>query len=151
MSKWNKKADEGYRIIGIATTEKQVTEDHLPEELVLLGFSLIRDELREEAHDAIVELQNAGIQVVMCTGDRHGTALAIARDAGLINGQEHVSLQSSELGKMTDDEIRAVIPKLSVISRCMPSDKTRLVKIAQSLGYVVGMTGDGVNDSPCTK
>ncbi|MCB0480450.1 MAG: calcium-translocating P-type ATPase, PMCA-type [Flavobacteriales bacterium] len=147
-SQMDAKADEGYRIIGIATTEKQVTETHLPKEMVLLGFSLIRDELRPDAKDAIIELRSAGIQVVMCTGDRHGTALAIARDAGLIEGDDHVALQSSELAELTDDELREIMPKLKVISRCMPSDKTRLVKVAQSLGLVVGMTGDGVNDSP---
>lgn len=142
------KADEGYRIIGIATTAKPASEDHLPEDLTLLGFSLIRDELRPDARDAILELKEAGIQVVMCTGDRHGTALAIARDAGLINGDDHVSIQSSEMAKMTDEEIKEMLPRLSVISRCLPADKTRLVKIAQSRGLVVGMTGDGVNDSP---
>ena len=143
------KADEGYRIIGIATTEKKVTEDHLPEEMTLLGFSLIRDELRPEAKDAIIELRNAGIQVVMCTGDRHGTALAIARDAGLFEeGNDYVAIQSTEMAQMSDDELKAVFPKLKVISRCLPADKTRLVKIGQSLGLVVGMTGDGVNDSP---
>jgi calcium-translocating P-type ATPase len=142
------KADDGFRIIGLATTTKPVSEDNLPEEMTLLGFSLIRDEIREEAGIAIKELHSAGIQVVMLTGDRHGTAVAIARECGLLNGDDGVALTSTELGDMSDDELRNIIPRLRVISRCLPSDKTRLVKVSQSLGLVVGMTGDGVNDSP---
>jgi len=142
------KADQGFRIIGVGTTTRHVTEDVLPKDMSLLGFSLIRDELREEAHDAIVELAGAGIQVVMCTGDRHGTAVAIAKEAGLVTDDNSIMLSSDEMNKMSDDQLREIIPKLSVISRCLPSDKTRLVKLAQSRGLVVGMTGDGVNDSP---
>jgi calcium-translocating P-type ATPase len=142
------KADDGFRIIGLATTTKPVSEDNLPEDMTLLGFSLIRDEIREEAIPAIDELHSAGIQVVMLTGDRHGTAVAIARECGLLNGDNGVALTSTELANLSDDELREVIPRLRVISRCLPSDKTRLVKVSQSLGLVVGMTGDGVNDSP---
>lgn len=144
----DKKADEGVRLIGVATTEKPASEDNIPEEMALLGFSLIRDELRPESKAAIEELQAAGIQTVMCTGDRHGTAVAIAKECGLIDIEDYVAITSSELAKMSDDELKSIIPKLRVISRCLPSDKTRLVNVSQSLGLVVGMTGDGVNDSP---
>ncbi len=144
----DEKADAGVRLIGIATTSKPANEDTIPEEMALLGFSLIRDELRPEAKHAIKELQSAGIQTVMCTGDRHGTAIAIAKECGLIDIDDYMAISSVELGKMTDDELKVIIPKLRVISRCLPSDKTRLVNVSQSLGLVVGMTGDGVNDSP---
>ncbi|MBD79309.1 MAG: calcium-translocating P-type ATPase, PMCA-type [Crocinitomicaceae bacterium] len=143
-----KKAEQGFRIIGVGTSDQSIAGDYLPDSMTLIGFSLIRDELREEAHDAIVELSNAGIQVVMCTGDRHGTAVAIANEAGLINGKDHLTLRSEDMASMSDEELSEIMPKLSVISRCLPSDKTRLVRIAQSRGLVVGMTGDGVNDSP---
>lgn len=142
------KAADGYRIIGIATTTKHVTENNLPDDLTLMGFSLIRDEIREEAHDAVVELQQAGIQVVMCTGDRHGTAVAIAKEAGIVTSDNDVTLRSEDMAKLSDEELSDLIPKLKVISRCLPSDKTRLVKLSQAKGLVVGMTGDGVNDSP---
>ena len=144
----DKKADDGVRLIGIATTSKPASEDNIPEEMSLLGFSLIRDELRPDAKAAISELQSAGIQTVMCTGDRHGTAIAIAKECGLIEIEDYVAITSTELGKMSDDELKQIIPKLRVISRCLPNDKTRLVNVSQSLGLVVGMTGDGVNDSP---
>ncbi|MFQ3325637.1 MAG: Ca2+-transporting ATPase [Salibacteraceae bacterium] len=144
----DKKAFEGVRLIGVAITSKPASEDNIPEEMSLLGFSLIRDELRPDAKAAITELQSAGIQTVMCTGDRHGTAVAIAKESGLIEIEDYVAITSMELEKMSDEELKAIIPKLRVISRCLPNDKTRLVDVSQSLGLVVGMTGDGVNDSP---
>jgi calcium-translocating P-type ATPase len=141
-------ADDGFRIIGVALSHSHLNGENLPEKMTLLGFSLIRDELREEAPHAVTELQHAGIQVVMCTGDRHGTAVAIAKEAGLITNDKAVCIGSEDMAKMSDDELSEIIPHLSVISRCLPADKTRLVKLAQKRGLVVGMTGDGVNDSP---
>jgi calcium-translocating P-type ATPase len=144
----DRKAEDGFRIIGTATSEKEVSDAGLPENLALLGFSLIRDDLRPDSKPAIETLQRAGIHVVMLTGDRHGTAVAIAKDAGLITSDKDVAVESSEMGKLSDEEVKMLIPNLKVVSRCLPQDKTRLVKLAQELGLVVGMTGDGVNDSP---
>lgn len=141
-------ADDGYRIIGVATSPNEATEDGIPQNCTLIGFSLIRDELREDSKDAIALLNKSGIQVVMLTGDRHGTAVAISKDVGLMFDDSHVALRSDELNKMSDDEVKSILPKLRVVSRCLPQDKTRLVKLAQSIDMVVGMTGDGVNDSP---
>jgi len=144
----DRKAEDGFRIIGTATSEKEISDEGLSQGLALLGFSLIRDELRPDSKPAIQTLQKAGIHVVMLTGDRHGTAVAIAKDAGLITSDKDVAVESSEMGKLSDEEVKMLIPNLKVVSRCLPQDKTRLVKLAQELGLVVGMTGDGVNDSP---
>jgi len=141
-------ADDGYRIIGVATSKVEATEDSIPEACTLIGFSLIRDELREDSKDAIALMNKSGIQVVMLTGDRHGTAVAISKDVGLMFDESHIALKSDELNQMTDEEVKNIIPNLRVVSRCLPQDKTRLVKLAQSIDMVVGMTGDGVNDSP---
>jgi len=144
----DQKAEDGFRIIAIATSEKPVPEEELSDDLTLLGFSLIRDELREDSKPAIETLQGAGIHVVMLTGDRFGTAKAIAGDVGLISSDDDVVIASDDMSKLSDDEVKEIIPKLKVVSRCLPQDKTRLVKLAQEIGLVVGMTGDGVNDSP---
>ncbi len=144
----NEKSEEGFRIIAFAMSRGPLNNETLPDDLVLLGFVSIRDELRDESRASIRTLQEAGIQVVMLTGDKMGTAKAIARDAGLISSDKDVLLESSELGNLSDEELRAVLPDLKVISRCLPSDKSRLVKVAQDAGLVVGMTGDGVNDAP---
>ena len=111
----------------------------------------IRDNVRKEAVEAIKRVRNAGIQVVMVTGDRKETAVAIAKEAGLITSPDEIAMTSQEMSEKTDDELKAILPKLRVISRALPSDKSRLVKIAQELNLVVGMTGDGVNDSPALK
>ncbi|WP_373501895.1 calcium-translocating P-type ATPase, PMCA-type [Desulfococcus sp.] len=150
----DRKADDGYRLIAAAVQEGISAEDasdnmkELPEGMTLLGFSLIRDELRPESRAAIETLQHAGIHVVMLTGDRSGTANAIAREAGLLNGEKKKSIRSAEMAELSDDELRVLLPDLNVVSRCLPQDKMRLVKVAQEAGLVVGMTGDGVNDSP---
>ncbi len=146
----DQKAEDGFRIIATATTDSPIAEktDGLPDTMVLLGFSLIRDDLREDSKPAIETLQNAGIHVVMLTGDRHGTAKAIAKDVGLLRDESDVAIESSEMAKLSDEEVKKLIPDLKVVSRCLPQDKTRLVKLAQDIGLVVGMTGDGVNDSP---
>ena len=100
--------------------------------------------------EAIKRVRAAGIQVVMITGDRKETAVAIARESGLITGNE-IAMTSQELAEKSDDELKKILPNLRVIARALPSDKSRLVKIAQELNLVVGMTGDGVNDSPALK
>ncbi len=120
-------------------------------ELTLVCILSIRDNVRKEAVEAIKEVQNAGIQVVMVTGDRKETAVAIAREAGLYNGGDDVALTSAELAEMSDDALKKALPHLRVVSRALPADKSRLVRVAQELDYVVGMTGDGVNDSPALK
>jgi len=120
-------------------------------ELTLVCVISIRDNVRKEAVDAIREVRDAGIQVVMVTGDRKETAVAIAKESGLLTSDDEVALQSSDLAAMSDDEIKAVLPRLRVVCRALPSDKSRLVRLAQELNLVVGMTGDGVNDSPALK
>ena len=120
-------------------------------DLTLICVISIRDNVRKEAADAIKEVQNAGIQVVMVTGDRKETAVAIAKEAGLLSSNEDVALTSAEMAEKSDEELKAILPHLRVVSRALPTDKSRLVRIAQELNLVVGMTGDGVNDSPALK
>jgi magnesium-transporting ATPase (P-type) len=111
----------------------------------------IRDNVRPEAVAAIQDVRSAGIQVVMVTGDRKETAMAIAREAGLLSEKSDVVWTSAELGDMDDDAVKAALPSLRVVARALPADKSRLVRLAQELDMVVGMTGDGVNDSPALK
>ena len=87
----------------------------------------------------------------MITGDRKETAVAIAKEAGLLKSKSDVALTSEELNKMSDDEVKSIIPNLRVIARALPTDKSRMVRLAQELNLVCGMTGDGVNDAPALK
>ena len=140
-------AARSMRLLAVAKADGE--SDEAP--LTLIGVIGIRDAVRKEAAAAIAEAQNAGIQVVMITGDRKETAVAIAKESGLLRSDDEIALTSAELGEKTDDEVKALLPQLRVVARALPSDKSRLVTLAQELNLVVGMTGDGVNDSPALK
>lgn len=153
-SKANELAQRAIRVLALAVSDDclEADSEKLPEgEWTLVGILGIRDEVRPESITAIKEVHSAGVQVVMITGDRKDTACAIAKEAGLLDIDDAVTLTSDELSKMSDDEVKKILPRLRVISRALPSDKSRLVRIAQELDLVAGMTGDGVNDSPALK
>ncbi|WP_084281265.1 calcium-translocating P-type ATPase, PMCA-type [Alkaliphilus transvaalensis] len=144
-------AAKSIRVIAIATSQEVLQEDEKFTKLTLVGIIGIRDDLRAESIEAIAEAKAAGIQVVMITGDRKETAVAIAKDAGLLESERDVVLTSQEIQELSDDELKALLPNIRVIARALPTDKSRLVKIAQELDLVIGMTGDGVNDAPALK
>ena len=144
-------AERAMRVLAFGYSEKKLTENKINEDVVIVGLVGIRDEVRPEAKDAIAEVQHAGIQVVMITGDRLETAVAIAKDAGLLKADTDVALSSAQLNQMSDDEVKKVIPNIRVIARALPTDKSRMVRLCQEMNLVVGMTGDGVNDTPALK
>ncbi len=121
------------------------------EHLTFLGLAIIKDELREEAKETLQTIKNAGIQTIMITGDAKETATAIAKEVGLYENSDQIILDSSEFNNLTEEEIKKRLPKIIVIARALPQDKSRLVSIAEELNLVVGMTGDGVNDAPALK
>lgn len=147
----NEMANNAIRVLAISFAHGELVEGELSPEMNLLGVVGIRDDVRSEAKTAIKEVQNAGVQVVMITGDRKETAVAIAKDAGLLNSETDVVLTSDELQEMTDEEVKTIIPNLRAVSRALPTDKSRLVRLSQELGLVAGMTGDGTNDAPALK
>lgn len=143
----DKLSRNGMRVIAVATS-KEATNDYrcaLPR--TLIGIVGIRDELRSESTYAIDQAKKAGIQVVMITGDKRETAVGIAKEAGLLKDDNDIVLTSSEMSKLSDEEVKKLMPDLRVVARALPTDKSRLVHIAQSMGLVAGMTGDGINDS----
>ncbi len=144
-------SDAGCRMIAIAKGKNfPATSDQFGP-LTLIGIAVIRDPLRIDARTSVTTLQKAGIGVVMVTGDSPDTATAIASECGLINGERKRILTGSELEKLSDPEIADLLPNLAVVARALPSDKSRLVRIAQSKDMVTGMTGDGINDAPALK
>ena len=148
MTYMDEQAGRSMRLLGVAKCDGYTADG---DSLTLVCVLAIRDNVRKEAVDAIREVQEAGIQVVMVTGDRKETAVAIAKEAGLLKHNTDVALTSAELAELNDDELKKVLPNLRVVSRALPTDKSRLVRCAQELNLVVGMTGDGVNDSPALK
>ena len=151
----NRKIDElaakAMRVLAFGYSEKTMVENKINDDLVIIGLVGIRDDVRAEAKDAIKEVQKAGIQVVMITGDRLETAVAIEKDAGLLKNETDRALSSAQLNEMSDDEVKKIIPNIRVIARALPTDKSRMVRLCQEMNLVVGMTGDGVNDSPALK
>jgi calcium-translocating P-type ATPase len=145
-------ADAGIRLLAIAVSTHSLNQDeHIPEELILVGVIGMQDALRETTKGSVELVKQAGVQVVMITGDRKGTASSIAKEAGVIDDHHQVVLESSDLQKMSDEEIAEILPDLRVIARALPTDKSRMVRISKSKNEVVGMTGDGVNDSAALK
>ena len=142
-------AQEGVRLLALCeSTNPDIAQGNL----TLVGFLGIRDEIRREARQAIREVMGAGVQVVMVTGDNRETAVSVATQLGLVSpGEDGRVLTSQALNRLTDMELKRRLPQISVIARALPQDKGRLVRLAQELGLVAGMTGDGINDAPALK
>ena len=119
--------------------------------LTLVCLVLLTDKLRREAPESVRKLRRAGVHVVMMTGDNRDTARSIAESCGILGQGVNTVVDSQELSQMSDREIRDMLPRLGVVARALPSDKSRLVRIAQDAELVVGMTGDGINDAPALK
>ena len=135
------------RIIALAVSIDRETTNNM----TLLGFVLLKDEIRENVVLGIDLVKRAGIQTIMITGDNKETAIGIAKEIGLITSSDDLIITHDKLDMMTDEDIMSIFPKMRVIARAMPQDKSRLVEIAKRLDLVVGMTGDGVNDALALK
>jgi len=145
-------SERAMRLIGLAVSNKDLGEENvLPSDLTLVGIFGLRDEMRKESKTAVETARRAGIQVVMITGDAKDTAQAIAREVGILEKEQALVLTSKELGEISDEELIKILPDMRVVARALPADKNRLVKLAKSMNWVVGMTGDGVNDAPAVK
>lgn len=139
---------QGNRLLLVASKNDEINKIN---DLTFIGLICIRDELRDETIPAINKIKNAGIKIIMITGDHPDTASSIAKECHLITSNKDLVITSEELKNKTDEEIMDLIPNLKVVARALPQDKSRLVKILQNMNQVVGMTGDGVNDAPALK
>ena len=145
-SEINRLTKTGCRVLSMAYShEKELTS------LVFVGLIAIKDDLRPEAKEGVSLIQNAGIQVVMITGDAKETATAIAKEVGIIKSSDDLVLTSDELHSYSEYDLEQLLPRLKVIARALPQDKSKLVKVAEQKDLIVGMTGDGVNDAPALK
>ncbi len=142
------KAKEGIRVILLATSTN-IDPKNL-NNLNLVGFLLIKDDVRDNVKEGIKLVKKAHINTVMLTGDNINTAINIAKEIGLYKDGD-VALTGQQLNKMNDNELKEIIPRLRVVARMLPHDKSRLVRVCQEMNLVVGMTGDGVNDAPALK
>lgn len=150
LSKVKELSGSKLRLIAMAISDDIFVTDNL-KNITLLGFIVLADSIRENVLEGINLVKSASIQTIMITGDNKETAVSIARELNLIESAEDIVITSDKLDKMTNEDIIKIFPKIRVIARAMPSDKSRLVNIAHEQGMVCGMTGDGVNDAPALK
>ena len=160
LSEIEKYALRGFRMIGIASrnikgsaeldSEDYTELDKLIGDLAFLGIAAIRDPIRNDVHASIKTTRNAGIRVIMATGDHHLTAQAIGKELDFAADKEAV-LNGEEIGALNDDELAKAIKKVEIFSRINPAHKMRLVEILRKQGEIVAMTGDGVNDAPALR
>ncbi|MGP1570194.1 MAG: calcium-translocating P-type ATPase, PMCA-type [Eubacteriales bacterium] len=151
-AKIDEMANRAMRVLAFGYSQKPMQENTVNDDIVIIGLVAIRDDVRKEAKEAIAEVCKAGIQVVMITGDRLETAVAIGKEAGLFDDdKDFIALSSAQLNALSDEELKEKIPHIRVIARALPTDKSRMVRLCQEMNLVVGMTGDGVNDSPALK
>lgn len=138
------------RCIALAWSSKPLVEGILPDDLEFSGIIGVVDPVRDEVPNAVQLANKGGIQVIEITGDCYETAVSIASECGIYKDGD-VALTNDEFEKMSDEEVKKIIPSLKVVSRCSPNTKLRLVTLAQEMGRSVAMTGDGINDSPALK
>ena len=138
------------RCIAVTMADGDLVENEIPNDMTFLGIIGVVDPVRDEVPSAVKTAHKAGIQVIEITGDCIETAVAVATECGIYKDGD-LALTNDEFEAMSDDEIKSIIPRLRVISRCSPNTKLRLVTLAQEIGKSVAMTGDGVNDSPALK
>lgn len=148
-------ADKALRVLcGAMRTWEEKPSSYEPEvleqDLVYLGLSGMIDPVRPEVKAAIKECQEAGIRPIMITGDHRDTAVAIAKELGILEG-DHMAITGAELSKISDEELLETIQNYSVYARVQPEHKVRIVKTWKKLSKVTAMTGDGVNDAPSIK
>lgn len=138
------------RCIAVTMADGDLVENEIPNDMTFLGIIGVVDPVRNEVPSAVKTAHKAGIQVIEITGDCIETAVAVATECGIYKDGD-LALTNDEFEAMSDDEVKSIIPRLRVISRCSPNTKLRLVTLAQEIGKSVAMTGDGVNDSPALK
>ena len=148
-------ADKALRVLAAAfrrydAAPASYAPGDLEQELVFLGLEGMIDPVRPEVTDAIIECRHAGITPIMITGDHRDTAIAIAMELGILSDPSE-AMTGAELEKLSDEEFNSMVEKIHVYARVQPEHKTRIVNAWKSRGYIVAMTGDGVNDAPSIK
>lgn len=151
-------AERGMRVLGIAykkvPNKTEILEEDMVDNLVFKGLVGMRDPIRTGVKEAIEKTKMAGIRVIMKTGDHKDTALAIAKEIGLVgedNGDYPLAMTEMELNELSESEFKDVVKNVSVFARVTPNMKLKLVETLQEQGETVAMTGDGINDAPALK
>ncbi len=146
-----KYTSKAMRVIATGYSKSGLNDEGMPDDLVIISFVAIRDDVRAEVPAAVEKMKKAGVQVMMVTGDVLSTARAIGEASGILSKQSDVSMSAEDFDNLSDSKAKSLLPQIKVIARATPSTKLRIVRLAQELGLCVGMTGDGTNDAPALK
>lgn len=151
-----KLASQAFRMLGMAYKDlpdnlQDFTEKIVENNLVFVGLEAMIDPPREEAAKAIAMCKQAGIRNVMITGDHKLTAIAIAKELGMMDDKHNIALTGAELEKLSDEEYDKIVDDVVVYARVSPMHKLKIVEALKKKGEIVAMTGDGVNDAPALK
>ena len=149
-------AEKALRVLAVAYRElpddyNKENFDEIENDMIFVGLTGMIDPARPEVKEAIDECKTAGITTVMITGDQDPTAIAVAKEIGIIESDEDMIIKGEDFAIMTDEELEKIIEKVKVYSRMSPKDKYRVVETLQKLDHIVACTGDGVNDAPAIK
>ncbi len=147
----NKNASRAMRMVATAVSFSNISRHGLPDDLVLVCLTALRDEIRARIPAAVDTMHNAHVQVIMITGDSLPTAIAIARETNIMQNPDDIAIGAAELDEYSDETLLEILPRLCVVARAVPTTKLKLVRIAQSAGLCIGMCGDGTNDAPALK
>ncbi|HDP73711.1 MAG TPA: HAD family hydrolase [Candidatus Woesearchaeota archaeon] len=148
--------DRSYRVLGFGTKmlgsfDKKSPNKSLDKGYIFEGMVAIKDPIRPEVIDSVRECHQAGIRVIMVTGDHKKTAESIGKSIGIIDEEHDLVIEGTQVDRMTDDELDEVIDKVAIFARSTPEHKLRIVNSLQRKGEIAAMTGDGVNDAPALK
>lgn len=147
----NAMAKKALRVLAVAIKQKNLDIKTLESDMIFVGLVGMIDPPRPEVKEAVRVCKKAGMTAIMITGDHIDTASAIAKETGILDKEEQLVITGAQLDKLSEEEFLKDLEKYRVFARVSPENKVRIVKAFKSKGYVVAMTGDGVNDAPSIK
>ena len=147
----NAMAKKALRVLAVAVKHEDLNIENLESDMVFVGLVGMIDPPRPEVAEAVRVCKKAGMTAIMITGDHIDTASAIAKEIGILDKDDYLVITGQQLDKLSDEEFMANLERYRVFARVSPENKVRIVKAFKSKGYVVAMTGDGVNDAPSIK
>ncbi|WP_246195650.1 cation-translocating P-type ATPase [Halopolyspora algeriensis] len=152
MDEMDRLARKGLRVLAVAerpASDRRDLDESRIRDLTLSGMVALADTIRPTAAESVAQLQQAGVQIVMVTGDHPSTAQAIAADLNVLNG--HSVMTGPDLDALDDTQLSTVVGDVAVFARVTPEQKARIVRALQEIGRIVAVTGDGANDAPAIR
>ena len=147
----NQNTKKALRSIATAYYDGDVQDGKIPDKLVFISLSILKDEVRPGVVKVVDALHKSGVQVMMITGDNLNTAQMVAEQSGIITDYDDIAITAKEFDNLSNFKARRMLPKIRVLARATPYTKLRVIELARKNGLCIGMCGDGTNDAPALK